>query len=456
MNPINFEDARAVVLGAGVSGRAMALFLLDLGVRVDMLDDLPFESLPDEAKKLKSFGAVFLQGIEAMDPLTYDMALASPGVPLTAPAVKLLRKAGVPLMGEIELGARFLSAPMVAVTGTNGKSTVTELVGEILRSSGKEVFVGGNLGRPLIEAAGKRWDAAVVEVSSYQLETTSDFKPRASILLNITDDHLERHGDINGYAAAKAKIFVNQDKGDLAVVNADDPLSIKASETAHCKKLFFSTDKKLSEGAWIEAGEAVFRLPDSPESRFPLKELKLPGVHNVSNVLAACLACSWVGVGIIEAWEVSCRFKGLAHRLENFLAWRNINFVDDSKATNVDAAIKALEAVSGPIVWIGGGVDKGGAYEPLALKLKKCARLAILAGPAAPLIAKSLNGNLEYYIAPNWNAAFSKAISEARAKDTILLAPACSSFDSFTGYSERGNTFQKVCMHETKRMDNGD
>lgn len=454
MNETDIQGTRAIVIGAGVSGRAAALFMLDLGARVDMLDDLAFDSLPEEAQRIKAFGVDFLAGIEGLNPSVYDLALVSPGVPLTAAPVKMLSGAGVPVIGEIELAARYLAAPIAAVTGTNGKSTATELLGSILSAWGCDVFTGGNLGRPLIEAAGKRWDAAVVEVSSYQLETIDKFRPKVSILLNITDDHLERHGDMSGYAAAKAKIFANQGDGDLTVINADDPLTVAVSEAAGCEKIYFSTLKTLSEGAWIDGGEAVFRLPGSPESRFPLSGLRLRGAHNVANVLAACLAASRFGVETTAAWRAACEFSGLPHRLEYFLERCGVSYVDDSKATNVDAAIKALEAVSPPVVWIGGGVDKGGSYEPLGLSLANRARLAVLAGPASSLIASALAGKVETFVASDWDAAFRHAVSAARQGDCVLLAPACSSFDSFSGYAERGVAFQQACFDETKRLAN--
>jgi UDP-N-acetylmuramoylalanine--D-glutamate ligase len=448
---------RALVLGAGVTGRAAARFLLARDAEVFLYDDAPAEKLSPEALALGTQGVTLLAGGPKLDPARYDLAVLSPGISVGAPHVRRLVEAGVAVLGEIELASRLLSAPILAITGTNGKTTVTKLLGQLLASQGRRVFVGGNVGTPLLEAVGGEWDYVVAEVSSFQLESIHAFRPKVSILLNITDDHFDRHGDLAGYARAKARIFENQGPGDAAIVNADDPIAWEAGRRPPCVCLPYSTQKTLSAGAWAEGDDAVFLLPGRDGVRVAGRfgEMALPGKHNVGNALAATLAALWVGLDPVRSWGDSLRFEGLPHRIELFLEWRGIRFVDDSKGTNVDAALRALETVRGPIVWLAGGVDKGGDYAPLLPALREKVRLGVLVGASAPRMAQALEGAAPLTVASDWREAVAKAVAAARPGDTVLLSPACSSFDFFSSYAERGEVFRRLCREETGRREDG-
>ena len=452
---MDLQARRALVLGAGVSGRAAARFLIGKGAEVSLFDDAPRDRLSPDLSALERDGAVILAGGPELRPAAYDLAILSPGIPIGDPRVLTLRAAGVEVLGEVELACRFLTAPIVAVTGTNGKTTVTNLLGQMLRGLGRTVFVGGNVGTPLVEAVGGVWELVVAEVSSFQLESIATFRPRAAVLLNVTDDHFDRHGDLRSYARAKARIFEFQGPGDAAVVNADDPLAWESARGARSVLLPYSLTKPLPVGAWAEKGDVLFLLPGRDGVRMPLGELRLPGRHNVGNALAACLAACWVGADPREAWAEARGFPGLAHRIEPFLEWRGVRFVDDSKGTNVDAAVQALQSVGRPVVWVAGGVDKGGDYAPLIPVVTGLVRRTVLVGASAPRMVDALGSAAPAAVAADWREAVRVAVAEARPGDTVLLSPACSSFDFFSSYAERGEVFQRLCREETERIDRG-
>jgi UDP-N-acetylmuramoylalanine--D-glutamate ligase len=421
---------------------------------VALYDDASRAQLHPDVRPLEEAGVELRGPGELPAPSAWDLAVISPGVPLDAPIVRALARAGIELIGELELAFRFLDAPVVAVTGTNGKTTVTELVGRVLGRSGRRVFVGGNLGTPLVEAVGRPWDVVVAEVSSFQLETVRRFHPQVAVLLNLTDDHLDRHANLEAYTRAKTRIFANQGPGDAAVVNADDPAAREAGRSTAAEVLHYSTRLALSAGAWIDGDAAAFRLPGRDEVRVGGLELRLPGRHNLSNALAACLAAFWVGADPVSAWSEARSFPGLPHRLEVFHEWRGIRFVDDSKATNVGAALRALETVAPPVVWVAGGVDKGGDYAPLAPRLRQGGvRRAVLVGATARRMAEVIAGSVPVQVARDWPEAVHFAVEAAHPGDTVLLSPACASFDQFASYAERGDTFQRLCRDETERIE---
>ncbi|GAB4262017.1 MAG: UDP-N-acetylmuramoyl-L-alanine--D-glutamate ligase [Deferrisomatales bacterium] len=448
---MELRHRRAFVAGAGISGRAAARFLLARGARVTLYDDRPRPLLAPEVDELERAGATIAGPDQAAG--AYDLVVVSPGVPREAPPVQTAAREGAEVIGELELAFRFLGAPVIAVTGTNGKTTVTEMVGRILRAAGRRTFVGGNVGTPLVEAVGGSWDWVVAEVSSFQLETVSTFRPRVAVLLNVGDDHLDRHRDAAAYGRAKGRIFDHQGPGDVAVVNRDDPAAWALSRRSAGTLAPFSTCRVLPLGAWIEGGDAVFLLPGEDGVRLPLGPLRLPGLHNRSNALAASLAAVWAGVAPEVAWRQACGFPGLPHRLEMFLEWRGARFVDDSKATNVGAALAALATVEPPVVWVGGGTDKGGDYAPLATALRERARLAVVVGAQTERLARALTGAVPLHRAADWPEGVRAAVAAVRPGDTVLLSPACASFDCFAGYAQRGETFQRLCNDETRRID---
>ncbi len=441
---------RVLVVGAGRSGSAAARFLAGRGARVEVWDDRQWDTVPS-AGELRSLGARLLEA--PPDPAGYELAVVSPGIPPRHPLWRAFRAAGVPVVGEVELAARELRCPLVAITGTNGKTTVALWSARILEAQGLRVFAGGNLGRPLVEAVGGEWDVAVVEVSSFQLATTERFRPRVAVLLNVAPDHLDWHPDLDHYHASKARIFQNQGPGDAAVVNADDPVAWEMGRDGRAVLLGVSASRPLPAGAWFEGEEAVFCLPGADGVRVGVEPFRAIGLHNRVNALAACLAAAWVGADVARAWECVRTLRPPAHRLEPFLEWRGIRFVDDSKATNVAAARTALRAVEPPVVWVAGGRGKGQDFTPLAPAAAGRVRRAVLVGEAAADVARAVGGVVPVEIAPGWPEAVARAVEAAQPGDTVLLAPACSSFDRFSGYEERGRTFQSLCRGEVERRD---
>jgi len=450
----NRAEARVLVAGAGVSGRAAAAFCLARDMSVTIADDTPRESLSAPITNLEDAGAKFVTPL-SMAGTDFDLCILSPGISVDDKRVGSLKAAGVEVISELELAAREITSPIVAITGTNGKTTVTELVGAILKEYGRKVFVGGNLGTPLTEAVGGEFDAIVAEVSSFQLEGCSTFHPKVAIWLNLTGDHLDRHGDLSGYAEAKARIFAKQSADDVAIVNRDDDIVWESARSSKATILPYSTERILGVGAWLEGDEVVILMPGTDGIRLDARALEIKGLHNVANAMAATLAAASLGIDPAVAWEAVKKFKALPHRMEEFLNWRGITFIDDSKATNVDAAVRAMETVEGGIILLAGGKDKGADYAPMREQLLKRGVLAVIVGPHADRMARELEGSAPIKRADNWPSAVRLGIKAAKSGDTMLLAPAASSFDFFKNYAERGNVFQALCKEETERIDVG-
>lgn len=451
-----YDGQRIVVLGAGKSGVAAARFLAGRGASVTLADDAPREKLSPAALALEASGVTLAAGGITTAGVDGDLCVLSPGLSVDDPRVRAFADRSIPVWSEVELAAREISAPIVAITGTNGKTTVTEMAGNIFRAAGRKVFVGGNVGTPLIEAAGEPWDVVVAEISSFQLEAVHTFRPRVAVWLNLTGDHLDRHDGLDAYAEAKGRIFLHQDAGDAAVVNRDDPIVWEHACRSHATLLPYSVERPLGVGGWREGKEAVILLPGTDGVRLPASELKLPGLHNLGNALAATLAAAALGVEVRAAWRAACGFEGLAHRIQHFLTWRGVRFVDDSKATNVDAAKAAMETVAGPLVLLAGGVDKRSDYGPLKPAVARWARRVVVVGSAAERMVRELEGTAPVAMAADWAEGVRIAVAEARPGDTVLLAPAAASFDFFSGYAERGDVFQRLCREETQRIDRGE
>jgi UDP-N-acetylmuramoylalanine--D-glutamate ligase len=374
-----------------------------------------------------------------------DLIVLSPGVP-EIPALRAARTAGVAITGEMELASRFVSATLVAITGTNGKSTTTTLSGAILAETGRPTFVGGNLGQPLAEVVGTpaagSGGICVVEASSFQLETVETFRARVAVLLNITADHFDRHDGLEGYAAAKARIFHAQQRDDFAVVNADDPLAMRVSEGIVARRVVLSTQRRLTEGGWIDGESLVLALPGGDEERYPAQLPALTGKHNQSNALAALVAGRLAGAKLDEARRGLLAFRALPHRMELVAEANGVAYFDDSKGTNVGAVVAALAGFPRPVVLIAGGRDKGGDYAPLAAALGAVGRGAVLIGEAAERIAAALPASLPVKRAASMEEAVSTAARLARPGDAVVLSPACSSFDMFRDYAHRADVFR--------------
>ncbi len=445
---IELQDKSVLIVGLGRSGLAAARVAAARGARVTVTDIRAAETLRDAVAKLPDGVAQELGEHKQETFLAADLIVLSPGIP-RLPALDAAAKAGVPITGEMEFASRLIKGTIVAITGTNGKSTTTTLCGAIIRASGYPTFVGGNLGEPLCEAVGSRaaepGGLLVVEASSFQLETVEDFHPRIAVLLNVTPDHLDRYADFDAYAAAKSKIFARQGASDFAVVNADDAVARRCAEGTAARQILFSTSGKRKDGGWLEAEALCVRLRGGDIERYPTNNPSLVGRHNHENALAALLAGRLAGATPSEARRSLLEFRALAHRMELVAEARGVEYYDDSKGTNVGAVAAALSGFPRPVVLIAGGRDKGGDYAPLAEVFARVGRAAVLIGEAADRIAASFR-----FVMPEDKILRARTLEEAVEKasvaavrgDAVVLSPACSSFDMFRDYAHRAEVFR--------------
>jgi UDP-N-acetylmuramoylalanine--D-glutamate ligase len=436
---------RVLVVGLGRSGTAAARVCAARGAQVTVTDRRPAEELAGALDKLPPGVRQELGGHRRDTFVGSDLIVLSPGVPEIA-EIAAARAAGVPITGEMELASRFLEATIVAITGTNGKSTTTTLCGSMLRATGYPTFVGGNLGQPLAEAvgtpAGGLGGHCVVEASSFQLETVETFHPRVAVLLNITADHLDRYPDMAAYAAAKGRMFTAQNRGDFAVINVDDPLVVDVAAGAPGRRIGISTERRLTEGGWVEGELLVLRLPGGPDETYPAVLPGLVGRHNQQNALAALLAARLAGATSAAALRALLEFRPLAHRMELVAEAKDVSYFDDSKGTNVGAVVAALSGFPRRVVLIAGGRDKGGDYAPLADVMSRVGRAAVLIGEAAARIDASLRPVLPVETAATMEDAVAAAARLAQPGDAVVLSPACSSFDMFRDYVHRAEVFR--------------
>jgi len=441
---------RVLVIGLGVSGRSAAAFLSERGAHVTAADERGADALG--ALDLPA-SVETVVGAPLPDPADFDLVVPSPGVPPARYAARARR-----IWGDLELAARHLAVPIVAVTGTNGKSTTVRLVEAMLRAAGLRAEAAGNVGRPALELVGLPLDAAVLEVSSFQLETVESFRPRVAVLLNLAPDHLDRHGDFAAYRDAKARMFARQGPEDAAVLNAADPAVAELAGRTRARVLRFHREGPPAEVgagcAWFDAGSIRLRL-GAELTRVGLDGLTLRGLHNVENVMAALLAMSALGASPAAAARALPGFAGLPHRAELVARRGGVDWVDDSKATNPHAAERTLAGGERPIVWIAGGRDKGLDYDALADVASERVREALLIGEAAPKLAQALRGRVPCFEAGTLDAAVRRAAEIARDGDVVLLAPACSSLDQFTSYEARGRAFRAAVAALDGREEEG-
>ena len=445
---MNFQGKKILVVGLGKTGMALVSFLLKEGARVMISDSREISELKEMLSNFKGASPplVLEGGGHRTDFfLSADMVLVSPGIPLDIPALKAVREKGIPIHGEIEVFADRSTTPVIAVTGTNGKTTTTALLNEMLVNSGKNTYLGGNIGQPLMDyiLGGQGKEVVVAEISSFQLDTATHFSPKVGLLLNISEDHLDRYSDFQAYADSKASLFRNQGKNDAAVINWDDPICRSIGENLSGPVYFFSLTGKVSPGAYLEQNRAAVFLGGTGEL-YDLNGFALPGVHNLENALAAILGARLMGADPAAVQKTLLTFKGFGHRLEYVGEVKGIGFYDDSKATNVGAVVKALEGFNEPIILIAGGRDKGGDYHPLRDLIQRKVKDLILIGEAREIMMKQLGGltNTEY--AGTLEEAVHRAFQHGRPGDVVLLSPACSSFDMFRDYVQRGDIFQKT------------
>ena len=448
---MELKDKRVLVVGLGKSGVASALFLKAHGARVTVSDTKSGDELRNEIPVLLDHGITVETGGHGERTFRgQDLIVVSPGVPVDAPLLVQARSLGEVVIGEIELAAQFLPGPIVAITGSNGKTTTTSLTGEILTAGGLPTLVGGNIGTPAISLAERatRDDVVVLEVSSFQLETIQTFRPKIAVVLNVTPDHLDRHRTLEVYVDAKARIFENQRRDDFAVLNQDDPTCEGMAARTRAQVFWFSRQKEVQQGAWVREGSILFRdgtreHKTSQREIMLVSEIPLKGAHNLENVLAAVCGGALMGCAPEKIRETVRDFKAVEHRLEFVATVRGVDYYNDSKATNVDATIKALESFPANIHLILGGKDKGSDYSVLNDLLRQRVKRVYTIGAAAAKIESQIK-NVEVVHAETLENALRKANAVAKPGDVVLLAPACASFDQFKNYEQRGQVFKEI------------
>lgn len=454
-----FRYKNVLVLGAGKSGLSAVHFLRKAGVSQLALYDRNAQKTEVLTAMEQSGVRLFLGTEPELSAETFDLAVISPGIPLTAPLPMALTEASIPIWGELELAAAYLTAPIIGITGTNGKTTTTTLLGEIFKNAGFKTFVGGNIGLPLLEAVDGDYDYLIVEMSSFQLETIHKLEAKIAVFLNLTPDHLNRHGDMQGYLDAKMNLALKQKKDDCAVFNYDDRYFREAAKDAKGKVYFFSRQTPVYDGACVRhKKEVVFCCSDDLNVRsehiINTNEIRLPGPHNLENALAAITVAKLCKIPNTVIEKTLKTFKGVEHRMEDVRVLSGVRYVNDSKATNPDSVIKALQSYGNdPIVLLAGGRNKGSSFDALARVIKEKARYTILMGEAAADMAASLDrtGYETYAVVATMTEAVCKAQQVAVDGDIVLLSPANASFDAFKNYEERGDVFKDLVSKLKRR-----
>lgn len=446
---MEINNKKVLVIGIARSGVAVARFLVEKGAVVTLTDNKTSEQLREALRELPAGKVEVMAGVyPKVTAGDFDLLVVSPGVPLTVAPVRQAFAAGVPVLSELELAYRFAVTPVVAITGTNGKTTTTTLTGEIFKAAGRRTCVGGNIGLPLVLEVEKYGpeDVIVAEVSSFQLECIHDFKPRVAAILNFTPDHLDRHGTMENYMAAKARIFENQDQRDYTILNYDDPEVRKLAGQTAGQVIFFSRQHKLDTGVFVQNGHITAVTGENREIICPVQEIGIRGAHNLENALAATAVTYVTGVGGDTIGQVLRTFPGVAHRMEYVAEINGVKYVNDSKGTNPDAAIKALDAYDEPIVLIAGGRNKGSDFGEFAARVQKKARALVVVGECAEELAAAVRetGFDRIRRAADFEDAVHLAAREARPGDIVLLSPACASWDMFKNFEERGDLFKAV------------
>jgi UDP-N-acetylmuramoylalanine--D-glutamate ligase len=443
---MDFKGKKIVVVGMGKTGIATARFLGAQGARVTVTDEKPPGQWETDYGRIAGekwlevgiYGAGILQGA--------DLVVPSPGVFPANEILSAALRSEIPVISEIELAYRFLKVPLVAVTGTNGKTTTTTLLGEIFKRSGKRIFVGGNIGNPLIDlvGTGQEYDFVIAEISSFQLQWTRQFRPFVAILLNITRDHVNYHGSFDEYRRAKAAIFANQQKDDFAVFNAEDPSADAMARASRAQVAWFSSARELERGIYLSGNTMIFKTMSGDEEEYPLGMIKIPGLHNVENVMAAVMAARFCGCARESVIAAVADFAGLPHRIEFAGEKRGVRFYDDSKGTNVGSVVRALDTFSEPVILLLGGRDKDGDFDTLQPLLKDKAKKVILFGEARDRIESLIGAGVPSEKKRTLREALESAYKNAAAGDVVLLSPGCASFDEFKNYKERGIFFKEI------------
>lgn len=440
---MDLTGKKIVVVGLARTGASVARFLAERGAQVVVTDMKDETALAEPLQQLAGVEVDYELGRHVSHTfLMADLIVVSPGVPMDIKPLVMARAQGRPVISEIELASRFITPPMAAITGTNGKTTTTTLTGEIFKACGLRTFVGGNIGTPLIElaASGEEVDRVVAEISSFQLEGIESFRPKVAVLLNLTEDHLDRYASYQEYIDAKLRIFENQTADDFAVLNADDPLVAACAEKVAARPVMMSRLKELDEGIFWQDGVITFRL-DGREERFPTANFKLRGVHNLENIMAALATTLLMGCDASRTLAAVESFKGLKHRMEFVREVNGVSWYEDSKGTNVGSVVRSLESFPADITLIAGGKDKGGSYQPLAELVRERVSHLVLIGEAKERMRDELGHLTDTCFAETLEEAVETAARLTVPGGVVLFSPACSSFDMFRDYEERANRF---------------
>ena len=468
---MQLKNKKIVVVGLGRTGLATARFLHQKGARVLVADTADESQLGDSVRILRQMGVALELGPHRTTSFQdADLIVVSPGVPHTIEPIERAKSRDIPLMGEVELASRFIKEPIVAVTGTNGKTTTTKLLGQMLKNSGISVFVGGNIGKPLIEYAGsdQKKQIVVAEISSFQLDTIERFRAKVSVLLNITADHLDRYPNFEAYADSKMCVFNNQQADDVAVLNGSDPLIRSKIKAIKSQQLFFPSLEADEQGAVLNGKRIILCLNKfekiHPEIQIPkskiqnqvhldIAKLRLLGRHNFENACAASLAALASGATLEGIQKTLDHFKGLAHRLELVATVNGVHYYNDSKATNVDGVLRALDSFSKPVVLLMGGRDKGSNFSVLQDHIRAHVKELVVMGEAAEAIRAALGQLRPTKVAASMQEAVTTALQDADSEDVVLFSPGCASFDWYSNYAERGDDFRRAVEEIKKRAD---
>ncbi|SHI80872.1 UDP-N-acetylmuramoylalanine--D-glutamate ligase [Malonomonas rubra DSM 5091] len=439
----DYSEKKVVVIGAGLSGQALVRYLVTRGASVALSDQRQAEQIAGleslEGLPVRyDFGGHDLSLFEQA-----DLVAVSPGVPLDCEPLRLAASLNIPLLGEIEIAAAEIEAPIIGITGTNGKSTTTSLIGEVMRVCNRRVFVGGNIGTPLVEACDEDYDVLAVELSSFQLETVRKFHPRFGLLLNLSSDHLDRYPDLHSYYLAKLEMFRNMNASDFAILNADDPEICRLADSIKATKVWFSAEGKDVQGMLREIDHLYWNW-NGANINLPLAQLQLQGDHNIENAMAAMIPALLMGCPAEDAWRAVCSFTGLEHRMQLVRKLNGVSWYNDSKGTNVGSVVKSLSGLQAPVTLIAGGKDKGGEYAPLRPLVEEKVETLILIGEAAARMAQELSGATQIRLAATLESAVEQAYEVTPAGGTVLLSPACSSFDMFKNFAVRGEEFSRL------------
>ena len=450
---IELRGKRVLAVGLARTGVATALFCAARGARVTATDSRTEDQIGEAIAKLKDAGVTLELGCHREKTfLDQDLIIPSPGVPADEAHLQAARAKGISIWSEIELSYRFMKGRLIGITGSNGKTTTTSLVEHILKTTGMQTILAGNIGTPLIGCVDTMKDdtCTVVELSSFQLELIDTFRPNIGVFLNLTPDHLDRHHTLEAYGAAKARLFENQTGEDAAILNADDVATTPYAPSLP-RVYWFSRKQRVAQGAYVRGEEIVFRQDGAEETLLKLEDIPLAGAHNVENVLAAAAAARLAGAPSAAIAKGVRSFAGVEHRLEFVAEIAGVRYYNDSKATNVDATLKALDAFPGRILIILGGKDKGSDYTALQRPLREKAILALLIGTAAEKIEEQIAGSVALERAETLERAVETASHAAQRGDVVLLAPACASFDQFKNYEQRGQVFKDLVRQLEKQ-----